>query len=53
MEGIYTEKPRVANLGIWMFYQSLENQDCQCAQIEWTPPYQQPEEIEELLDEFL
>ena len=53
MEGIYKEKPAVANLGIQLFYQALEDQDCRCTQIEWTPPFKQTEEIEELLDEFL
>ena len=53
MEGIYKHKPRVANLGILLFYKALEAQNCDCTQIEWTPPYKQPEEIEELLDEFL
>ena len=53
MEGIYKQKPRVANLGILLFYKALEAQNCDCTQIEWTPPYKQPEEIEELLDEFL
>ncbi|MGI6634650.1 MAG: hypothetical protein ACOX55_04785 [Christensenellales bacterium] len=53
MKGIYQEKPKIANLGIWIFYQSLENQDCECTQIEWTPPYSQDKDIEALLDEFL
>ena len=53
MEGIYKQKPRVANHGIQLFYKALEAQNCDCTQIEWTPPYQQPKEIEELLDEFL
>lgn len=53
MDGIYKEKPAVANLGIMMFYNALVAQDCECTQIEWTLPYKQPEEIEELLDEFL
>lgn len=53
MEGIYTEKPSVANLGIRMFFDALEAQDCQCTQIEWTPPFKQSDEIEDLLDEFL
>ena len=53
MEGIYKQKPRVANLGIQLFYKALEAQNCDCTQIEWTRPYQQPKEIEELLDEFL
>lgn len=53
MEGIYKQKPRVANLGILLFYKALEAHNCDCTQIEWTPPYKQPEEIEELLDEFL
>lgn len=53
MEGIYKDKPAVANLGIIMFYEALEAQECKCVQIKWIPPYQQTEEIEELLDEFL
>ena len=52
-EGIYKEKPAVANLGIRLFYEALEKQGCACTQIDWTPPYRQPEEIDELLDEFL
>ena len=36
MEGIYKEKPAVANLGIQLFYQALVDQDCRCVQIEWT-----------------
>lgn len=51
--GIYHEKPAVANLGIMMFYQALENQGCRCVQIQWLPEYRKSEEIEELLDEFL
>ena len=53
MEGIYKEKPAVANLGIRLFYDALEAQDCECTQIDWMPPYKQTEEIDELLDEFL
>lgn len=53
MEGIYKEKPAVANLGIQIFYDALVAQGCKCTQIEWTPPVKQSEEIEELLDEFL
>ncbi|MCI5848105.1 MAG: hypothetical protein SOZ54_08730 [Candidatus Limiplasma sp.] len=53
MDGIYKEKPAVANLGIMLFYNALEAQDCTCTQIEWVPPYKQSEEIDELLDEFL
>lgn len=53
MDGIYKEKPAVANLGIMLFYKSMEKQDVKCTQIEWTPPFKQSEEIEELLDEFL
>ena len=51
MDGIYKEKPAVANLGIMLFYNALEAQDCTCTQIEWVPPYKQSEEIDELLDE--
>ena len=51
--GIYKKKPAVANLGIMLFYQALENQGCKCTQIEWVPEYEKSEEIEELLDEFL
>ena len=46
-------KPRVINLGIQSFYEALERQGVQCVQIQWTPPFHQDEEIEELLDEFL
>ena len=53
MEGIYKEKPAVANIGIQLFYQALEDQDTRCTQVEWTPPFKQTEEIENLLDEFL
>lgn len=52
-QGIYKEKPSVANLGIMLFYKALQMQDCDCTHIEWMPPYQQEAEIEELLDEFL
>ena len=51
--GIYKEKPAVANLGIMLFYQALVDQQCKCTQINWVPGYQQSEEVEELLDEFL
>ena len=51
--GIYHRKPAVVNLGIQMFYRALEDQDCKCPQIQWMPEYQQSEEIESLLDEFL
>lgn len=47
------EKPSVANLGIKMFYDSLEAQKVKCTQIEWVPPIKQSAEIESLLDEFL
>ena len=53
MEGIYKEKPAVANIGIKIFYDALVSQDCRCTQIEWMPPLKQSEEIENLLDEFL
>ena len=53
MDGIYKEKPAVANLGIIVFHNALESQECKCVQIRWIPPYQQTEEIETLLDEFL
>lgn len=46
-------KPSVANLGIKIFYDSLVAQDVKCTQIEWTPPFRQSAEIEQLLDEFL
>lgn len=47
------EKPKVVNLGIETFYAALVAQSVECAQIEWRPPVKQPEEIEELLDQFL
>lgn len=50
---IYKDKPTVANIGIMLFYQALVDQDCKCTQINWIPGYQQDEETEELLDEFL
>ena len=50
---VYQDKPRVANLGIALFFRSLEAQDCECCQIRWIPPFEQTEEIEELLGEFL
>lgn len=53
MMQIYQDKPAVANLGIMLFYEALAKQGCECTQIDWTPPCQQPKEIEELLDEFL
>lgn len=53
MDGIYKEKLAVANLGIIMFYKALDSQGCKCTQIRWIPPYNQTEEIGELLDEFL
>ena len=51
--GIYQEKPAVANLGIMLFYQALVDQKCKCTQINWVPEYEQSEELEALLDEFL
>ena len=53
IRGIYKEKPSVANIGIMLFYQALVDQKCDCVQLNWTPEYQQSEEIQELLDEFL
>ncbi|MEG2604409.1 MAG: hypothetical protein RSB91_05705 [Clostridia bacterium] len=53
MDGIYQEKPKVANLGIQFFYDALVAQDCECTQICWLPPIQKSEEIEELLDDLL
>ena len=53
MENVFQEKPSVVNLGIMLFYEALEAQDCECKQIKWTPPYRQSEEIDDLLDEFL
>ncbi len=53
MDGIYPQKPRVANLGIQFFYDALVRQDCECTQIEWMPLAPQTEEIEELLDDLL
>ena len=51
--GVYQEKPAVANLGIMLFYEALEQQQCECTQISWIPAYKQSEETEALLDEFL
>ncbi len=53
MEGIYKEKPAVANLGIKIFYDAMVAQNVKTTQIEWMPPVKQSEEIEEMLDEFL
>lgn len=53
MDGIYKKKPSVANLGIMLFYNALEAQDCNCTQIEWVPPYKQSDEIDGLLDTYL
>lgn len=53
MDGIYKEKPAVANLGIMLFYDALVKQGCECTQIQWTPPFKQEKEIDELLDELL
>lgn len=53
VNGVYTQKPSVANLGIFLFYDALEAQGAECTQLHWTPPFQQDKETEELLDEFL
>ncbi len=53
VENIYQDKPSVANLGIMLFYEALEAQGCECTQLQWMPPYQQSEEMDDLLDEFL
>lgn len=53
MDGIYQEKPKVANLGIQFFFEALAAQDCDCTQIMWMPPIKRSEEIEELLDDLL
>ena len=53
VNGVYVEKPAVANLGIVLFYNALEAQKTECTQIQWLPPFQQDQEMEELLDEFL
>ncbi len=52
-DAVYPEKPKVANLGIQLFYKALEDQGCECVQIDWIPGYERSEEIDELLDEFL
>ena len=46
-------KPTVANLGIKIFYDSLVAQEVSCVQIEWTPPFKQSAEIENILDELM
>ena len=53
MDGIYQEKPKVANLGIQFFYEALVAQECDCTQIMWMPPIVQSKETEELLDDLL
>lgn len=53
MDGIYEEKPSIANIGIRFFYDALVTQDCECTQIEWMPPIVTSTEIEELLDDLL
>ena len=46
-------KPSVANVGIKIFYDSMAAQGTKCIQLEWTPPFKQSADIQELLDEFL
>ena len=53
MDGIYQEKPKVANLGIQFFYEALAAQGCDCTQIMWMPPMQPSKETEALLDDLL
>ena len=50
---VYPEKPKVANLGIQLFFKALEDQGCECVQIDWIPGYERSEEIDAMLDEFL
>lgn len=44
---------RVINVGLQDFYEALLAQGAKAAQIQWQPPIQQDEDIEELLDKFL
>lgn len=53
MDGIYKEKPRIANIGIRFFYDALVAQNCECTQIEWMPPMVTSAEVEGLLDDLL
>ncbi len=53
MEGIYKNKPSVANIGIMIFYNSMKDQGCETVQIDWLPPYKQPDDIEKLLEIYL
>jgi len=47
------EKPRVINIGLSFFHESLVAQKVKAIQLEWRPPVRQSAEIKSLLDDLL
>ena len=46
-------KLRVVNIGLSVFYDALAAQGAEAAAVEWTPPFQQKEEIRAMLDDLI
>jgi hypothetical protein len=49
MAGILQEEVRVVNIGIREFVQALDEQEVPVVHVDWRPPTEDDEEIEDLL----
>ncbi len=53
MANILQEELRVINIGIKQFMESLAQQKVPVVHVDWKPPTEEDEEIEELLESLL
>lgn len=49
-EKLLNEKPKVINIGIELFYESLVKQGAKVLQVNWKPPASSDEELLDILD---
>ena len=53
MAGILQEEVRVVNIGIIEFVQALDEQEVPVVHVDWRPPTEEDEEIENLLEALM
>jgi hypothetical protein len=53
MAGILQEEVKVVNIGIIEFVQALDEQEVPVVHVDWRPPTEEDEEIEDLLEALM
>lgn len=53
MAGLLDQEVRVLNIGLKQFFTALDDQDVKTLHVEWKPPVEDDEEIDDLLSMLL